>query len=145
MRTHDTRRRRIGSLTIGLLALLVLQAAPAADFNIAWHTLDGGGGFSAGGSFDLAGTIGQPDAVAGEMSGGSLTLEGGFWVALETPVPTCPGDADQDGDVDISDLGILLSQFGLTGPDLMGDVDADGDVDISDLGLLLANFGLNCG
>jgi hypothetical protein len=45
--------------------------------------------------------------------------------------------------VDISDLGLLLSQFGQVGAGLDGDVDGDGDVDITDLGIMLANFG--CG
>lgn len=56
----------------------------------------------------------------------------------------CPGDTDGDGDVDISDLGLLLSQFGQSGTGLGGDVDFDDDVDISDLGLLLARFGTIC-
>jgi len=56
------------------------------------------------------------------------------------------GDADVDGDcdVDITDLGTLLSSFGMGGGGLAGDVDGDGDVDITDLGILLANFGAIC-
>jgi hypothetical protein len=29
------------------------------------------------------------------------------------PAAECPGDADGDGDTDITDLGLLLSNFGL--------------------------------
>lgn len=63
--------------------------------------------------------------------------------------PACDvgnGDTDVDGDcdVDITDLGIVLSNFGTSGAGLAGDVDNDGDVDISDLGALLANFGTTC-
>lgn len=58
----------------------------------------------------------------------------------ETP---CPGDAD--GDVDIADLGIVLSNFGsAVPPGAFGDLDGDGDVDIADLGLVLSNFGTVC-
>ena len=33
-----------------------------AQFDLSWHTIDGGGGYSVGGTFELNGTIGQPDA-----------------------------------------------------------------------------------
>lgn len=55
---------------------------------------------------------------------------------------TLLGDLDNDGDVDESDLAILLSVFGTEGK--LGDLDGDLDVDVSDLGLLLANFGKSC-
>ncbi len=45
------------------LTLTLAPAAPADDFTIDWHTIDGGGGYSAGGDFGLEGTIGQPDAL----------------------------------------------------------------------------------
>ena len=37
-------------LTVSLAAL-----APAEDFSIDWHTIDGGDGYSAGGAFELEG------------------------------------------------------------------------------------------
>ncbi len=54
-------------------------AAPqSGSYDLSWYTIDGGGAtFSAGGSYLLGGTIGQPDA--GSMSGGSYQLNGGFW------------------------------------------------------------------
>ena len=48
-----------------------------AGYEIVWHTIDGGGGTSAGGAYVLAGTIGQPDADWSE--GGGYELLGGFW------------------------------------------------------------------
>jgi 6-phosphogluconolactonase (cycloisomerase 2 family) len=48
------------------------------------------------------------------------------------------GDLDGDGDVDLSDLGILLASYGI---DDGGDLDGDGDTDLADLGILLANYG----
>lgn len=60
------------------------------------------------------------------------------------PPAACPGDLDGDNDVDISDLSVLLSQFGSTGGGLSGDLDDDGDVDISDLATLLSVFGTTC-
>jgi YVTN family beta-propeller protein len=58
----------------------------------------------------------------------------------------CPGDFDDDGDVDQSDLGVLLADFGCTDGigNCEGDIDGDGDTDQSDLGVLLAAFGQPC-
>jgi hypothetical protein len=59
------------------------------QYAIDWWTVDGGGGASTGGVYAVTGTMGQPEA--GRMSGGSFTLEGGFWSILaanEPPAPT---------------------------------------------------------
>jgi len=49
----------------------------------------------------------------------------------------CPGDFDQDGDVDTADLLFLLGAWGT--PD--GDMDGDGDTDTADLLALLGAWG----
>ena len=72
--------------TVAALLLAFAGCALAADYTIDWSTIDGGGGSSTGGVYSVTGTIGQPDA--GKMSGGSFTLEGGFWgvaAAVQTP------------------------------------------------------------
>ena len=51
------------------------------------------------------------------------------------------GDIDLDGSVGISDLLILLAQWGPCPPKCFGDLDGDGDVGITDLLILLANWG----
>lgn len=55
------------------------------------------------------------------------------------------GDTNLNGDVDSSDLGLLLNNFGKTGDAAAtwngGDLNASGGVDSGDLGLLLNNFG----
>jgi hypothetical protein len=58
----------------------------------------------------------------------------------------CPGDLDGDSDVDLSDLGQLLSNYGTTSGAQYsdGDLDDDGDVDLSDLAALLAVYGTTC-
>jgi hypothetical protein len=55
-----------------------------------------------------------------------------------------PGDLDGDGDVDLSDLAQLLSNYGMSEGATYedGDLDGDGDVDLSDLAGLLANYGV---
>jgi hypothetical protein len=68
----------------GAVAALIAGNAAAQSggpFTLTSSTIDGGGvTHSAGGSFSLAGTVGQPDA--GVLRGGAFTLEGGFWHGL---------------------------------------------------------------
>lgn len=66
-------------LTLLVLLLPISIAIAQTDgFDLPWSTLDGGGyTFSAGGGYELGGTIGQPDA--GTMTGGTYSLGGGFW------------------------------------------------------------------
>jgi hypothetical protein len=59
----------------------------AQSYSIDWYKVAGGGGTSAGGAYQMNGTIGQPDA-SGAMSGGSYSMAGGFWSlisAVQTP------------------------------------------------------------
>ena len=53
---------------------------------------------------------------------------------------TLPGDLDGDGDVDLGDLGILLSEYGCVSACRV-DLDGDGDTDLADLAILLAHYG----
>lgn len=72
-----------------LFLLAGVVQVPAQNFSLTWFTLDGGGGSSAGGSYAVHGTIGQPDA--GSASGGSFTVLGGFWgVSSVAPTPEAP-------------------------------------------------------
>lgn len=62
------------------------------------------------------------------------------------PIAACPADFNHDGLRDLSDLGILLANFGVgagADPD-DGDTDGDGDIDLSDLGVMLSVFGIDC-
>jgi hypothetical protein len=66
----------------------------AGPYQITWHTIDGGGGTSTGGSYVLTGTIGQSDADW--CDGGPYELLGGFWPGEPLPpddcFPTCRPD-----------------------------------------------------
>ena len=79
--------------TIACLGTTALFASAAhAQLDLTWNTIDGGGGTSTGGTFVLSMTIGQPDA--GDLSGGTLVLAGGFWAAQAGgPVP-CYANCD---------------------------------------------------
>lgn len=57
-------------------------------------------------------------------------------------LPFTVGDMDGDLDVDSTDLNIVLTAFGCTGPGMCaGDADCDGDTDSTDLNIVLTNFG----
>ena len=56
--------------------------------------------------------------------------------------PATPGDANLDGQVDINDLTIVLSNYGQTGQTwTQGEFTGDGTVDINDLTIVLAHYG----
>ena len=85
--------------------------------------------------------VAAPNADFVAVAGGdchSLGLKGG--------APACPGDLDGDGDVDLSDLAQLLSNYGMTSGAVYedGDLNGDGDVDLSDLAELLSHYGTTC-
>ena len=73
-------------LAIAVACLLPAKAS-AQSYNIDWYKVSGGGGTSTGGTYQVSGTIGQPDA-SGAMTGGNYSLTGGFWAlfqVLQTP------------------------------------------------------------
>jgi hypothetical protein len=52
--------------------------ASGQSYSIDWYKVSGGGGTSTGATYQVTGTIGQPDA-GGAMAGGNYSLTGGFW------------------------------------------------------------------
>lgn len=128
---------------VGAIAALIAGSAFAGGvgFEIPWYTMDGGGGTStsAGGTFELSGTIGQPDAGQ-VMSGGSFTLTGGFWF------PVVTGDCNVDGAVTGNDYvefeGCVSGEGGgLPMTDCTcSDFDNDGDVDLVDYAEFVLSF-----
>ena len=89
-------RRNAMILTSALALLLLVSFAFAlGNYDLSWRTVDGGGGESSGGSYTLAGSIGQPDA--GTLSGGGYTLVGGFWGGAAAFLPTATPTATPTG------------------------------------------------
>jgi hypothetical protein len=95
------RARFISALAmVGVTA--AASAVPAHAFapSVNWWTVDGGGnGYAKAGTYNLAGTSGQPDA--GRLTGSPYTINGGFWgkgalviTAVEVPDPST---AAEDG------------------------------------------------
>jgi hypothetical protein len=78
------------NMILNILALLVLTfAARAQSYSIDWYKIAGGGGTCTGATYQVSGTIGQPDA-SGAMSGGSYSLNGGFWSLFAVQMPGAP-------------------------------------------------------
>lgn len=126
-------QERIAVLLLAAASVGLLSAAGSGGgVAISWHTIDGGGGDSIGGGYELSGTIGQPEGVA--MSAGTLVLLGGYWSGASGRTRGMLGDIDGNGAVDAADLAILLGAWGASGP---GDLDGDGMVGAPDLAILL--------
>jgi hypothetical protein len=125
--------------TIALASLLGTAAVSAQPFAIDWYTIDGGGGTSAGGSFTLSGTIGQPDAGP-TMTGGNFALTGGFWVAgpSGSSCPPCAADYDLDGGVTGADIAAFFADFEQGLP--CADTDLDGGITGADIASFFAVF-----
>jgi hypothetical protein len=74
--------KRFLSTSITIL-LLIIVAMPALaqtgnGYDLTWSTVDdSGSSYSSGNGYWLGGTTGQSDA--GELTGGSYSLVGGFW------------------------------------------------------------------
>ena len=82
MKTH----LMIFVIAAGLLMPVAIFAQP---YSIDWHKVAGGGGTSTGGTYQVSGTIGQPDAGA-PMKGGNYSLTGGFWALYAVQTPGAP-------------------------------------------------------
>jgi len=61
-----------------ITTVLLTVSIVSADYSISWYTIDGGGGTSSGGPYELSGTIGQSDA--GYHNEPPYEMLGGFWV-----------------------------------------------------------------
>ncbi len=128
------------SLMLGVPLMFALSplGQSSASYELSRHTADAGGVTStSSASFQLSGTIGQPDP--GQMSGGTLVLTGGFWFGIVA------GDCNEDGGVDLNDFADF--EACLLGPDGgLGsgcgcfDLDASGDVDLEDFARLAQHF-----
>jgi hypothetical protein len=68
---------KVETAVLSIMCILLFSLPAFADYDISWHTIDGGGGTSSSGTYIVRGTIGQPDA--NEMAGGRYELSGGFW------------------------------------------------------------------
>jgi hypothetical protein len=79
-----TQCRRLLAVIVAAMSLTAL-----GQFTIDWYKVGGGGGASAGGAYQITGTIGQHDA-SGPMGGGPYSVSGGFWALYAVPTSGAP-------------------------------------------------------
>ncbi len=139
-----------------------LTSAGSFDAFVATFDSDGGlrcavragsGGFNADYAYGVA--INEAGAVAacGEFTGtadfGDIILNGGapdaWFATLPAPASDLPGDLNDDGVVNFTDLNLVLSNFGAMGEPGMtpGDANGDGAVNFTDLNIVLSGFGMS--
>ena len=101
-----------------------------AQFDLSWYSIDGGGGHSVGGTFELEGTIGQLDA--GVMTGGNYELTGGFWAAAQDD-SVLSGDVNLDGVVNLLDVAPFVDRISTGTFQAEADINQDGVVNLLDV------------
>lgn len=127
-------------ITIGVGALGLVAGSAHAQPEISWSTIDGGGGISSGGSFELRGTIGQPDA-ARRAAGGTLTVTGGFWSGGSVAQP-CTADLNDDGIIDLSDFFLFFANW--DSDQLLADINLDYTLDLTDFFAFFDSYDVGC-
>lgn len=123
-------QRRFAMVAGSTVVFALAVGVATAQLEITRSTVDGGGGRSTGGGFELTGTIGQSDA--GVLTAGGFELTGGFWLRLGQT------DCNEDGTVNLVDhLSLTHCLIGPAGPVSNGcdcyDVNASGAVDLRDV------------
>lgn len=122
--------------------MLLSSTIGLAQFDLSWHTIDGGGAtFCTGGGFELGGTIGQADASQA-LSGNGFALTGGFWPGALIDVRRL-GDMNCDGVVNNFDIDPFV--LALTDPQLYARLYPDCDINNGDINGdgLLNNFDID--
>jgi hypothetical protein len=65
------------ALSVSLLFAGAAVAQTGGDYDLSWSKITGGGGSSAGGSYLITSSIGQP--LAGQVEGSGYVIDSGFW------------------------------------------------------------------
>lgn len=120
---------------ISLVAVAAFIGALRADeFAVDWRTVDGGGGmWSAGGDYQLGGSVAQPDA--GLLTSGDFALLGGFWPVAECTCWTdMNGDHLRNGEDVQAFIGCMLAGIGISD---CADADHSGALDAADAALFV--------
>ncbi|MHC4314967.1 MAG: hypothetical protein ACYSW3_21175 [Planctomycetota bacterium] len=108
----------ISRLIVWIMLLMTSAASTASgQYEISWNTIDGGGGRSAGGQYELISTIGQP-LLGGFLSGGPLCFVNfehfarfaEHWLETGTGLPADLYE-DKYNIVDELDLGVFVEEW----------------------------------
>lgn len=127
-------------LALGAAGFVASSALALDPPDLSWSTIDGGGTFStSNSSLAMSATLGQPDV--GGLSGGDLTLMGGFWSVLPDS-GYCLADWDGNGVVEPADVaGFINSWFtDLVNATIVADLDANGVIEPADVALFITSW-----
>jgi hypothetical protein len=113
------------------------QTIPSQDFSLSYNTSTNAATFSYAG-----GILPDGNYRAALLSAGIATPQGASMAAdYGFDFSVLAGDANHDGKVDVTDLGILATNWQGSGMTFsQGDFNYDGVVDVSDLGILATNW-----
>ena len=134
----------MNKMMLTAVAAAGLVSAAYAQPEIRWYTIDGGGGVSTGGTFQVSGTIGQPDTAT--LAGGTFEVRGGFWGGSGSSGPSCPADFNGDGFLDFFDYLDYVGCFeeGACPPGTTADFNRDDFVDFFDYSDFVSAFEVGC-
>jgi len=131
------------SILVFLFASMVYAQGDKAGEEINWQVLSNGGGEMTSGNYKINGTLCQTATTV--MTSTNNQIHSGFWQDFGGTSGDCVGlcgDANGDGDVNVSDAVWLLNYIFVDGPPpqpikACGDTNTDADVNISDAAYLV--------
>ena len=126
------RSKLTGTIAVLVFALPLFGAGSlyGQPFDVLSYSIDGGGGISNAGVFEMQGLMGQVDAGP-PLTGGSFTMTGGVLPPDEDAILL--GDVNGDGEVNLLDVAPFVTAIanGTFIPE--ADINQDGTVDLLDV------------
>jgi hypothetical protein len=128
--------RKVTCIVIGLLLFLLIGgtalAMSSANYDLPWDVLSGGGGDRSSSSYILSDSVGQSSAI-GLSQSTNYQLGGGFWYGV-SPTTFIPGDANEDGVINVLDMTKVARIILLLDPETPGaDCNLDGSINVIDM------------
>ncbi len=135
-RTSTARALTAVLLTMGTVAVATspARAQSGGPYDLSWSTVDSGGGKSSSATYDVHGTVGQGDA--GDLSGDTFSIRGGFWQAAGGGGASCT-DAPDCNDANACTYDGCEAGTCSNTPRPYGDIDGNGTLNLFDIFCIL--------